>query len=450
MPQVCAACYQQMPSCNPWLPPDYHLDSLPQFPLQPVLPLLRSTRDDPKACNERTRRGVNHRQQSEESCLLASIGEAGRPVSVGQTDAGRLSAPLWEVDFSSALYNRTGKYFIGRDLIEDQRSLIAHVRYGRLARLNPPNGWQAKAIAWLTALDQWGVQHRWLTGFRPVRPLLHLDPYTVLNTRIATDDAVLVHDLGPITHPMLFSPAVCDLYRRAYAVIARSDPRLIFVSMASARAYSAIYGNPRDGRVIYPPLRKGLGPSPSAILPAGVDRSFLLTVGSLGRRKNQKASIEAFAQSGLAADGVAYVLCGTREPGAEEVVALARKTPGIVLLDYVSDSELTALYRDAAGFVLVSNLEGFGIPVAEAIAANLIPLVSANSVLEEVAGDGALTASPDDIGAIARGMRKLIAMAPDEKVHRRALLAGSIARFTRQRFASEWRSLLFGQCQDEA
>ncbi len=396
---------------------------------------------------------MNRGLYSERRRLLETITEAGEPMTVGQSEVSRPGCPPWEVDFSSALYNRTGKYFVGRDLIEDQASLIAHVRYGRFARLRPPNGWQAKAIARLTALDQLLVQRGWLHGFRPPRPILHLDPYTVLNTQISRDDAVLVHDMGPITHPLLFSPAVGDLYRRAYAAIARMEPRLVFVSTASARAYSAIYGAPRDGRIIHPPLRRSLGPgpsaSPSARLPQGIDRPFLLTVGSVGRRKNQKASIEAFAQSGLAAEGVSYVLCGAREPGAKEVAARARETRGVVLLNYVSDSELAALYREAAGFVLVSNLEGFGIPVAEAIASNLIPLVSANSVLREVAGDGALTASPDDVLDIARGMRMLIAMAPDEKAERRALLAGSVARFTPRRFADEWRAMLLGRRQDE-
>ena len=392
---------------------------------------------------------MNSGGRSEGSWLLENIAQAGNPVFSGRAEADQLNAPLWEVDFSSALFNRTGKYFIGRDLIEDQASLISCVRYGRFARLRLPNGWQARSIARLTAIDQWLVQHGMLHGLRPRGPLLHLDPYTVLNTRIAKDDAVLVHDLGPITHPLLFSPAVCDLYRRAYAVIAKTDPRLIFVSRTSAKAYSAMYGDPGDGRVIYPPLREGLRLTPSGTLPAGVRRPFLLTVGTVGKRKNQKASIEAFVQSGLAADGVTYVLCGARESGTEDVVALARRTPGIVLLDYVSDSELAALYRDAAGFVLVSNLEGFGIPVAEAIASNLIPLVSANSVLGEVAGAGAPTANPDDIPDIARGMRALTTMAPEEKAGRRALLAGSIARFTRQRFAREWRSLLLGHRQDE-
>lgn len=372
----------------------------------------------------------------------------GRSESLSDS-ANQITGSPWEVEFSSALFNRTGKYFIGRDLIEDQAALIAHVRYGRIARLRPPNGWQASAIARLGSLDRLLVQRGVLRGFRPRRPLLHIDPFTVLGTRIARNDAVLVHDLGPITHPLLFSPAVSDLYRRAYAAIATVDPRLIFVSHASARAYTTSYGQPRDGRVIYPPLREGLALRSSGMLPAGVKQPFLLTVGSVGRRKNQKSSLQAFAQSGLADQGVSYVLCGPREPGADEVVALANGTRGVMLLNYVADSALSALYRDAAGFVLTSLLEGFGVPVAEAIAAGLVPLISAGGVLEEVAGDGALTAKPEDIAGIARGMRNLIDMTPDEAAQRRAALGGAIARFTRERFAREWRSLLLDQPQDK-
>jgi glycosyltransferase involved in cell wall biosynthesis len=193
--------------------------------------------------------------------------------------------------------------------------------------------------------------------------------------------------------------------------------------------------------VIYPPLRAEL----SAAAPeqvAEVRQPYFLTVGSIGHRKNQAASIRAFASSGLAHEGIGYVLCGSREPGAEAVEELAQATPGVRLLPYVSDGELAWLYRNASGFVLASRLEGFGVPVVEAIANGLVPLVSKDSVLEEVAGTAALTADPASDVEITRGLRTLAEMGKDERKRRTRELSRSLERFTPEAFRTRWQLLL--------
>lgn len=350
----------------------------------------------------------------------------------------------WSVEFSSALYNRTGKFFIGRDIIADQADLIAHVYYWRLALQAPPTGMPAKLIGRAINIEQ--AAHATRIGalvprFHPRERLLHLDPFTVLHTALHPEDAVLCHDLGPITHPDLFSADVATLYAKAYARIASHGCRMVFVSKASADAYAAHYGVPRDGRVIYPPLRTDLETMPTAAV-EGVTAPFLLTVGSIGRRKNQEQTIAAYARSGLWDRGVGYVLCGAREPGSEAVEAIARSTPGVTLLSYVSDAELAWLYDRASGFVLLSLLEGFGVPVAEAIARGMVPLVSKDSVLCEVAGDGALVADPGDPDDMALAMTSLASLAPSERDDRRALLRESIRRFTPDRFRADWRQMM--------
>ena len=351
----------------------------------------------------------------------------------------------WDVDFSLALHNRTGKFFIGRDLLEDQAERIGAVYYWRRASAQTPTGLRARVIGRLLQAEvrARGASRaaRLVPRFRPRRPLLHLDPFTVLYSALAAEDLVLCHDLGPITHPDLFAPGVVALYRRAYAEIARARPRMAFVSEASRRAFADAYGPLDAMRVIHPPIRAELDrAAPEA--PAGVGGPYLLTVGSVGRRKNQAAAIRAFARSGLAAQGVGYVLCGPREPGFEAVARAASATPGVRLLPRVGDRELVRLYDRAAGFVLMSRLEGFGVPVAEAIGRGLVPLVSAGSVLEEVAGDGALTADPEDEAEVAAGMARLVAMPREERASRRRRLEASVARFTREAFARAWSEAL--------
>lgn len=349
-----------------------------------------------------------------------------------------------DVDFSLALHNRTGKFFIGRDLLADQADLIGRTYYGRFAARTPPVGLKAKVLSRF-----WTIEDRLrkrgvplpLRRFRTDRRLLHLDPFTVLNCALRADDIVLCHDLGPLTHRDLFTPSVCDLYDRAYATMAGVDPTVVFVSEASREAYRSVVGTPRRSHVVYPPVRLDIADD-APVPVAGVGQPFLLTVGSIGRRKNQLRSISAYARSGLADRGIGYVLCGAREPGAEEIETIASKTPGVRLLSYVTDGELAWLYAHATGFVLASRLEGFGMPVAEAIARQVVPLVTRGSVLEEVAGPAALLTSADDENEIAAGMRQLVNMDSGERWQRQTRLTTWASRFSERQFREGWRDVL--------
>src|SRR4029077_8262782 len=70
-------------------------------------------------------------------------------------------------------------------------------------------------------------------------------------------------------------------------------------------------------------------------------------------------------------------------------------------LGYVTESDLVALYSGAALFVLASTLEGFGLPVLEAMACGTPVLASDVPALREVGGDLAHFVSPGDDAAFA-------------------------------------------------
>lgn len=353
----------------------------------------------------------------------------------------------WDVEFSASLENKTGKYFIGRDLIRDHRDLIGRIYYWRGGTARPPGPFMERMLGLGMRIE---VRAAGALGFSPLpvrrarRSTLHLDPHSVIHTEVRPGDIVLCHDLGPITHPALFRGWVNRLYRKVYRQIAHVGPRMVFVSEHSRRAFSRLYGEVADMRVIYPPLRAEIDMPASAPV-AGIDKPFLLTVGSIGARKNQATMIAAYARSGLADRGIDYVLCGAREPGAEAIERLAKATPGVRLLSYISDAELAWLYANALGFALVSRLEGFGVPVAEAISRGVVPLITRDSVLEEVAGAGALTAGTDDIDAIGRGMAALATMTGAERTARLAEMQASLGRFSPSAFAAAWRDTLLPQ-----
>jgi alpha-1,3-rhamnosyl/mannosyltransferase len=91
----------------------------------------------------------------------------------------------------------------------------------------------------------------------------------------------------------------------------------------------------------------------------------------------------------------------------KDVETLAASQEGVRWIGIVEDSDLPALYRAAAFVVYPSLAEGFGLPVAEAMACGTPVIASDIPVFVEVAGDAALLVDPRDTGAIAGAMREL-------------------------------------------
>jgi len=78
------------------------------------------------------------------------------------------------------------------------------------------------------------------------------------------------------------------------------------------------------------------------------------------------------------------------------------------ILGFVDETDLPALYRNAALFAFPSLYEGFGLPVLEAMASG-VPVVCSNaSSLPEVAGDAALLVNPVDTDGLCAAMMRTL------------------------------------------
>ena len=86
---------------------------------------------------------------------------------------------------------------------------------------------------------------------------------------------------------------------------------------------------------------------------------------------------------------------------------LRRGIPGVVALGYVDDADLPALYSGADAFVLPSLYEGFGIPVAEALACGTRVVASDIPELHESTRGQATFVAPDP-ASIARGIVEVL------------------------------------------
>ncbi|KND48424.1 MAG: Glycosyltransferase [Parcubacteria bacterium C7867-005] len=79
----------------------------------------------------------------------------------------------------------------------------------------------------------------------------------------------------------------------------------------------------------------------------------------------------------------------------------------VIFLGHISDGELKFLYQNAVALIYPSILEGFGLPVAEAMDCGLPVITSNISSLVEVAGDGALLVNPYSYEEIGQAISKM-------------------------------------------
>ena len=152
----------------------------------------------------------------------------------------------------------------------------------------------------------------------------------------------------------------------------------------------------------------------------GVRAPYVLTVGAAEKRKNHPLLEHAMRDVVASHPQAMLVLAGPRRHGK----ASTDGAPWMHTLGFVSDTDLAALYRGAAAFVMPSTYEGFGLPVLEAMRMGT-PVICANaSSLPEVAGDAALWVTPDDPAELARAISRVL----DDESLRRTMRAESLRR----------------------
>jgi len=161
---------------------------------------------------------------------------------------------------------------------------------------------------------------------------------------------------------------------------------------------------------------------------------LVLVVGSHEPRKNHLAILHAAEL--LWRDGVGFSLTfvGGNAWGSDAFRArltdLQRAGRPVDAVSKLPDSSLRAAYRLARCTVFPSFNEGYGLPVAESLAAGTPVVTSAfGSMADIAAAGGALTVDPHDDHAIAAAMRALIT---DDVLH------ATLARQAKQRARRTW------------
>ena len=107
-------------------------------------------------------------------------------------------------------------------------------------------------------------------------------------------------------------------------------------------------------------------------------------------------------------------------------------------LGYVATDRRYDLYARASMLVLPSHLEGFGLPVLEAMTAGVPVIVSNRGALPEVAGDAAQIVEADAAGGFAEAMRRYL----EDPAFAAAAVARGLARARAYSWDASARTLL--------
>jgi glycosyltransferase involved in cell wall biosynthesis len=246
-----------------------------------------------------------------------------------------------------------------------------------------------------------------------------------------------IHDLTCWLLPETHSPAnVAGDKLFAERILKRAD-RLIAVSETTRRDAVRILKLPEERiRVIHHGIAEPYFQVTRADADAvrkrhGLVRPYLLFVGTIEPRKNVARLLDAYsALPQSTRDEFDLVLAGP--PGwsqSETMARLRSPSPGVRYLGYVAEQDLPGIFAGATAFVYPSLYEGFGFPVAQAMAAGSPVITSAVSSLPEVAGGAALLIDPLSEASLRDAMQEMLT-SPSKRGTAVELGHANAARFT--------------------
>jgi glycosyltransferase involved in cell wall biosynthesis len=148
----------------------------------------------------------------------------------------------------------------------------------------------------------------------------------------------------------------------------------------------------------------------------------VLSVATLEPRKNLATLVEAFALVRAGRPELQLLVAGAPVSWAEQDL----RGEGVRALGYVPDADLPSLYRGASVLAYPSLLEGFGIPVVEAMACGTPVVTSTHPSLDDAAGAAAVRADAKSPEALAAAIERALV----EREHLVPLGLGHARRFT--------------------
>ena len=255
----------------------------------------------------------------------------------------------------------------------------------------------------------------------------HLSPLIVENIpRITT-----IHDIIPLIRPELVSSQSVIAFAKLLKYNLKNSTKIIAVSQATkddlvqycqvpAEKIKVVYEaarqefRPISTEIAEPILRKiGLKPvfDKVGLSPDRISLPYFIFIGNIEPKKNVKRLLLAFQQFSMRdSNSCKLVMIGSEAWGFDDVKDLMEEMIAAEILihpGYLPTHELPALFSHAQALIMPSLIEGFGLPVLEAMACGCPVITSNIPCIKEITGDAAIKIDPLSIDDICQAITKV-------------------------------------------
>lgn len=263
----------------------------------------------------------------------------------------------------------------------------------------------------------WWYQVKAPLAIRSFKPDVWIQPYGFASTTTGVPQILVVHDLAFLHYPQFISLPQRWYYRFFTPGFLKKAKAIVTVSAFTRNDLVERYKIPVTKiSVIGGAARKNFIPLPwlekESVKEQYADgKEYFLFIGGIHPRKNLITLLKAFSLFKKWQHSNMKLLIAGRLAWQFDDLLEKLKTykyrNDVVMLGYLSDEQLESITASAYALVYPSWLEGFGLPLLEAMQSE-IPVIASNAgSLPEIGGDAALYASPSDPEALAKHMLSL-------------------------------------------
>lgn len=340
-------------------------------------------------------------------------------------------------DAKRAFHNNTGLGVYSRVLLNllaeqfpEHHYYLFNPKPGKLYKPDAANVHEILPQEFLHKLFISAWRSNWVTGdlkkykIDLFHGLSHEVPLEIDKTGIPS--IVTMHDLFPELYPDNFKKIDLRIYRAKTRYACTHATRILAISKETKKQIVKVYDiDPEKIDVIYQSYdpvfdrREDEDRKRMVREKYGLPEQFFLHVGTIIERKNLLNIVKAINEIKNEIDvplvvigkGVHYkeqIKAYIKENGLENRVVflsdeIARKNTG----SFIETQDMPAIYQSALAMIYPSFYEGFGIPVAEALASGAPVITSNTSCLPEAGGDAAFYVDPSSYIEMADGLRKI-------------------------------------------
>ncbi len=247
----------------------------------------------------------------------------------------------------------------------------------------------------------------------------HVLPLNLSNT---IRKVLVVHDLVAILYPDTMTNYNRFIHNIFFAKSLKSADSIITMSEATKQSIIEKFGiNENRINVIYEGVSKSFRPYQPEELKSilnkyGLNKPYLLSVGTLEPRKNYPVLLRAFKRLKTDWDLVIVGKKGWKFQNILLTIKDLKLADRVKILGYVEDAELPFFYNGAEIFIFPSIYEGFGLPILEALACGTPVICSNSSSLPEVGGDAVIYFDLNSVEELVVKVNELLANSELKKV----------------------------------